>query len=141
MALIDFKRDFVKVDGNTRVRCVVFIRCRENFFPREYDPVRIAGIQAGTDVLPNFYINDASFSKLREVSLSYTIPNLDRSKFRFSRAIISVAGRNLMTWTKYPGLEPEAMFLGGSRGGGFAVFEQTTTPQTSQWVLTVHLDQ
>ncbi len=139
-ALLDFKRGHYKVDGNTRFRCAVNGRCRENFYPAEFDVKRIAGIQAGTDVLPDYYINDASFTKLREVSLSYSLPAVSTRFLNFSRAVITLAGRNLATWTDYTGLEPEAFFLGGSRGGSFSQFEQTTNPQTSQWVLGVKLD-
>jgi hypothetical protein len=60
---------------------------------------------------------------------------------RAARASVSLAGRNLGLWTDYGkrgGLDPEAFFLSGSRGGQ-ALFEQTTMPQLSQWVVTVNL--
>jgi hypothetical protein len=138
-ALVDFKRNYVKIDGSQRFRCVVNRRCREWYFPQDYDPKLIASLKAGTDVLPDGYINDASYTKLREVAVSYTLP---ASWYRFgglSHATIGVAGRNLHTWTKYPGLDPEAFFLGGNRGGGFALFDQTTNPQATQWVFNVNL--
>jgi hypothetical protein len=56
-----------------------------------------------------------------------------------SRATVSVAGRNLHTWTSYPGFDPEAMFLGGTRGGNFSAWEQATLPQLAQWVFTVNV--
>ena len=137
--LVDFKRDYVKIDGSQRFRCVVNRRCREWYYPQEYDPTVIASLKGGTDALPSGYINDASYVKLREISVAYTIPeNLNRMA-RVSRATIGIAGRNLHTWTNYPGLDPEASFLGGSRGGGFAFFDQTTNPQATQWVLSVNL--
>jgi TonB-linked SusC/RagA family outer membrane protein len=138
-ALVDFKRDYVKIDGSQRFRCVVNRRCREWYFPQEYDPKLIASLKAGTDVLPDGYINDASYTKLREVSVSYTLPETMLKFGGVNRATISVAGRNLHTWTKYPGLDPEAFFLGGNRGGGFALFDQTTNPQATQWVFSVNL--
>jgi TonB-dependent starch-binding outer membrane protein SusC len=137
--LVDFKRDYVKIDGSQRFRCVVNRRCREWYYPQEYDPTVIASLKGGTDALPSGYLNDASYVKLREISVSCTLPeNLNRMA-RVSRATIGVAGRNLHTWTSYPGLDPEASFLGGSRGGGFAFFDQTTNPQATQWVLSVNL--
>ncbi|HEX2721364.1 MAG TPA: TonB-dependent receptor, partial [Gemmatimonadaceae bacterium] len=138
-ALVDFKRDYVKVDGSQRFRCVVNARCREWYYPQDYDPKLIASLKAGTDVLPDGYINDASYTKLREVAIQYTLPQSFNRLGRFSRAVVGVAGRNLHTWTKYPGLDPEAFFLGGSRGGGFALFDQTTNPQATQWVLNLNL--
>jgi TonB-linked SusC/RagA family outer membrane protein len=138
-ALVDFKRNYVKIDGSQRFRCVVNRRCREWYFPQEYDPKLIASLKAGTDVLPDGYINDASYTKLREVAVAYTLPSTINHIGRFSRAVIGIAGRNLHTWTKYPGLDPEAFFLGGNRGGGFALFDQTTNPQATQWVVNLNL--
>jgi hypothetical protein len=114
-------------------------RCREFYYPQDYDPKLIASLKAGTDVLPDGYINDASYVKLRELSVAYTLPDRLNRFGSFSRASIGIAGRNLHTWTKYPGLDPEASFLGGTRGGGFAFFDQTTNPQATQWVLSVNL--
>lgn len=137
-AMFDFKRGNRKLDGNTRVRCYFFGgRCRENFFPGEFAAERIAAIQSSNNLV-DILIADASFTKLRELSLAYTLPDTWAATMRAERATVSIAGRNLYTWTAFPGLEPEAMFLGGSRGG-HSVWEQTTLPQLTQWVLTVNL--
>jgi TonB-linked SusC/RagA family outer membrane protein len=60
------------------------------------------------------FVEDGSFAKLREISLTYT---LDNSFFKnltgFSSADIRIAGRNLKTWTKYTGFDPEVN-LGGA---------------------------
>ena len=137
--LIDFKRDFLKLDGNMRSRCQIFGRCRENFYPLEFDPKTIAGLRSNGNLI-DYYINNSAFTKLREVSVSYTLPAFNSRFARFNRATLTLAGRNLATWTDYPGLEPEAFFLGGSRGGNFGQFEQTTNPQLASWVLGINLD-
>ena len=138
-AMVDFKRGYRKLDGNTRVRCGFFGgRCRENIFPLEFDAKRIAAIQS-SNTLVDYLIDDASFTKLREVSATYTLPDAWAAYARASRASISLAGRNLYTWTDYGGLEPEAFFLGGSRGGNHSIWEQTTLPQLTQWVMAINL--
>lgn len=137
--LIDFKRDFVKIDGNFRARCAIFGRCRENFYPREFDPKTIAGLRSNGQLV-DYYIKNSSYAKLREVSFSYTLPSVATRWARFNRAVVTLAGRNLATWTDFTGLEPEAFFLGGTRGGQFGQFEQTTNPQLTSWVLGVNLD-
>ncbi|MGI9140990.1 MAG: SusC/RagA family TonB-linked outer membrane protein [Gemmatimonadaceae bacterium] len=137
--LVDFKRDFVKVDGNFRARCAIFGRCRENFYPLEFDPKTIAGLRSNGQLV-DYYIKNSSYAKLREVSFSYTVPSVATRWARFNRAVVTLAGRNLATWTDFTGLEPEAFFLGGSRGGQFGQFEQTTNPQLTSWVLGVNLD-
>ncbi len=138
-AMLDFKRDFYKLDGNMRSRCQIFQRCRENFYPLEFDPKKIAGLRSNGNLI-DYYINNSGYTKLREVSFSYTLPALNMRFATFNRAVLTVAGRNLATWTDYPGLEPEAFFLGGTRGGNFGQFEQTTNPQLRQWVFGLNLD-
>ena len=137
--LLDFKTDFLKLDGNMRSRCAIFGRCRENFYPLEFEPRTIAGLHSNGQLI-DYYINKSGYAKLREVSLSYTLPAISTRWGSLNRAVITVAGRNLHTWTDYPGLEPEAFFLGGSRGGQYGQFEQTTNPQLTQWVVGLNVD-
>ncbi len=138
-ALVDFKRNYMVIDGSQRFRCVLNRRCREWYYPQEYDPKLIASLKGGLDALPDGYMNDASYTKLREVAVHYTLPQRFANVGRFSRAVIGLAGRNLHTWTDFPGLDPEAFFLGGSRGGAFSLFNQTTNPQATQWVVNLNL--
>lgn len=57
-----------------------------------------------------YWVEDASYLKLREVALGYSIPNSLLNKF--TRGVIRganfrVLGRNLLTFTKYSGYDPE----------------------------------
>ena len=52
------------------------------------------------------YYQDASFAKLRDVGLRWTIPGSVTAVIG-TRADLTIAGRNLATWTKYRGLDPE----------------------------------
>ncbi|HSJ32208.1 MAG TPA: SusC/RagA family TonB-linked outer membrane protein [Longimicrobiales bacterium] len=135
--MVDFKLDHFKWDHNERVRCSLFNVCRENMYPEEYDPVTIAAYRHG-DRFGAEYTQDASFAKLREVSLAYTIPPSFANRLGASRANIVLAARNLHTWTKWEGMEPEAMFLGGGRGG-FGSLEQNNIPQLTQFVTTFNI--
>jgi hypothetical protein len=53
-------------------------------------------------------IQDASWFRMRNITLSYTLPEtlLNRSKF-LSDARFYVSGQNLLTWTHWRGLDPE----------------------------------
>jgi hypothetical protein len=140
-SMFDFKRGHRKIDGNTRVRCTPVIggRCRENYFPQDYDPIDIAAMQNSN--LVDLLIAEASFTKWRELTIGYDVPERFLRLGRVgnvSRATVSVSGRNLKTWTKFKGFEPEAMWLGGSRGGNVA-WEQTMLPQLTSWIATVTL--
>jgi TonB-linked SusC/RagA family outer membrane protein len=56
------------------------------------------------------YVEDAGFMKLRELTVSYQLPNmLTRRLFngRAEQARVEFSGRNLKTWTNYTGLDPE----------------------------------
>jgi hypothetical protein len=147
-ALVDRKTGFQKLDGNLRVRCVLFLRCYENFFPAQAlaegeDPGWIAQTQRGGAFI-NDLVRDASFTKLREVSASYTLPQSLAARFGASAASITVAGRNLHTWSDYTkgrnrGVEPEGSFLSGTRGTGSATWEQNVTPQLTQFVASMRV--
>jgi TonB-linked SusC/RagA family outer membrane protein len=136
--LIDFKGGFKKLDGNIRARCFAFARCLENWYPLEGDPHMAAGLQSGGQIT-DYYINKSDFTRLRELSFSYTLPTFQTRFARFDRAVVTLAGRNLKLWTDYTGLDPEAFFLGGSRGGNFGQWEQNAAPQLAQWVLGINL--
>jgi hypothetical protein len=134
--LVDFKRGNKKLDGNERIRCGLFFRCRENFVPEDYPAIRIARVTSENNLL-DYQINDAGFTKLREVAVSYMLPDAWAARARASRASVSLAGRNLYTWTDYTGLDPEARYTAGTRGGNHGNWEQATLPQLTQWVLTL----
>ena len=51
-----------------------------------------------------FRVDPGSYVKLREVALSYTLPTLVKA---ISRLMISAVGRNLYSWDKYTGFDPE----------------------------------
>ena len=53
---------------------------------------------------------------------------------------MTVAGRNLGLLTNFPGIEPEASFNGGARGGAFGQWEQSVLPQLRQFVTTVNFN-
>jgi hypothetical protein len=84
------------------------------------------------------FIEDAGFTKLREVSVAYTFnqPWVSRS-LGLSSIDLRVAGRNLVTWTHYSGLDPETQLGGATLVGGFDWFNN---PQTRSFVVTVGLN-
>jgi TonB-linked SusC/RagA family outer membrane protein len=67
----------------------------------------LKGTQAG-------YIEDGSFTKLREVSITYFAPDAWAQRFGARELSFSIAGRNLATWTKYKGIDPELNEAGQS---------------------------
>lgn len=59
------------------------------------------------------YVEDGDFIKLRDVSVSFTIPSRFVAFSGASDASFTLAGRNLATlWTKYSGIDPEVNTYG-----------------------------
>jgi hypothetical protein len=58
-------------------------------------------------VLYEEFVEDGSFVKLREAAIRYTLNPALVSRFGVEGATISLAGRNLYTWTDYTGIDPE----------------------------------
>ena len=53
------------------------------------------------------YLEDGSFTKLREVSLSVDAPRAWASALSGDRLRLILTGRDLLTWSSYRGLDPE----------------------------------
>lgn len=62
------------------------------------------GYVSGIYAIEEWRIDDGSFTKLREVSLSY---NVGRVSKIFRGLTVMFSGRNLLSWDKYKGFDPE----------------------------------
>jgi TonB-dependent starch-binding outer membrane protein SusC len=82
------------------------------------------------------YIEDASFWRLREVSLTFNSPQSFASKFGFSRISLTLSGQNLGLWTDYSGLDPEISSTGQSN---FATEEFLSQPPVRSWKARLNL--
>jgi TonB-linked SusC/RagA family outer membrane protein len=74
-------------------------------------------------------IDNGSFVKLREVSLSYTLPQLVKG---LSNLTLGVAGRNLISWDQYNGYDPETNAGGNSDRLRGIDFGNVPVPRTYQ---------
>ena len=133
-SMIDFKGGYKRLDNNLRIRCQIFYTCLEYLNPSTTDPARLVQMQSN-GTLRNFVINDAHFAKLREISLAYDASQSIASRVGARTLSVSVAGRNLHTWTPYTGLDPESMFLSGSPN----FVDQAELPQLASFVFSLHL--
>jgi len=77
-----------------------------------------------TDIINN--IEDASYVKLREISLSYRLDSHLVSKIGLTAVDIRLSARDIFTWTKYSGWDPETNMM-QNRISGEDYFNQ---PQT-----------
>jgi TonB-dependent starch-binding outer membrane protein SusC len=56
----------------------------------------------------NKVVTDASFIRLKNISLSYTLPQRFTKEINIVHSKLFLQGQNLLTLTKYKGLDPEA---------------------------------
>ena len=97
------------------------------------------GLGGSASSVQSQFVEDGSFVKWRELSVAYTLDNaFVRNRLGFSSASIRIAGRNLNTWTKYKGLDPETN-LGGAEflTQGIDFFQN---PQTRSFVVAFTLN-
>jgi len=106
-ALVDFQRGQNRVSWEPGSQCNVGI-CEEFFFPERFDIIKVAEARLR---LTDFAFYDASFAKLREISVRYSFPDRLARAFGAKRASILLSGTHLHTWTSYPGLDPEPIRL------------------------------
>lgn len=106
--MVDFKMGHKKDDSNRMARCVTRQICPENVWPENYDPVIQAEIQ-DPDLFPaNVRIHKSDFARLREISVNFLLPDRWAQHLGARRASFNVGARNLYTFTKWTGLDPEA---------------------------------
>ncbi len=80
---------------------------------------------------------DATYVKLREVSLTYTLPTTLTDRMGLGRAQVSLVGRNLLLFTDVPSIDPETFSI---RNGLFVPgFESTQLPSTRSFGLSINL--
>jgi len=80
---------------------------------------------------------DASFLKLREVKLGYTLPAKLIQKTPFESITIAVVGRNLALWTENPHFDPETLsFNGGTIVPGV---EDMATPSSKSYGFNLNI--
>ena len=88
--------------------------------PRKLPP----GYNARTQGIFEYWVEDGTFVKLREVSASYTLDAAVVRRYFRDGVDLTLSGRNLYVWTDYSGYDPEINLFGTNAGGQGSV--QTT---------------
>jgi len=134
-ALFDHRGGQKLLNFTERFRCVSFGNClaaNSTTAPLDQQARYVAGLM-GTDY---GYIEDASFTKWRELSVAIGVPQRFVSRFGFNGATLTLAGRNLHTWTKYTGLDPE---INENGGFNFSTDEFLSQPQVRYYTIRLDL--
>lgn len=83
----------------------------KEFAEKEHRGELPRGYVSGVYAIEEWRIDDGSFVKLREVSLTYNFGRLNKA---ISDMSLSLSGRNLISWDNYKGFDPETNAGGGS---------------------------
>jgi hypothetical protein len=97
------------------------------------------GLGSGFGDVASQFLEDGSFVKLREISVGYTFDGgWVRQGLGLTSLDLRLAGRNLATWTKYSGIDPETN-LGGAEVAAQGV-DYFNNPQTRSFVITLGIN-
>lgn len=90
--------------------------------------------QFGEENMTKVYVEDATFVKLRELSLTYKLPrDVVQALDPLQRGYVTLSGRNLLTLTDYSGLDPEVSNF-GNRPIGRNIDVAPFPPARSVWL-------
>jgi TonB-dependent starch-binding outer membrane protein SusC len=125
-----------KLDNSTeQFRCLFGI-CRGNRDPSASLAEQARSVASRNFGLETGFFEDASFVKLREVSLTYSAPDEWARRLGASSMSFTVTGRNLATWTKYSGIDPELNVAGQAN---FSTADFLTQPPVRYFLARVNL--
>lgn len=94
------------------------------------------GNGGGFGNLNEAYIEDASYVKLREASVSYDLTSVLKNGRFVKGASLGVFVRNIIIWTPYKGIDPETSLTGATNAQGIDYFNM---PGTASYGLNLKL--
>ncbi len=104
---------FIDGDNNTtNVRTDIYDRWRNSGDNTEqsrlfYDHKEVDGLSSVWQYNHTGFLYDASYLRLRNITVSYSLPENFLRNTGLSAVKLALTGSNLLTWTKFPGGDPE----------------------------------
>jgi hypothetical protein len=134
-ALFDMRRGFVIDNNNTAFE--LFFGSNRAVNDPDFDQRELADLFFFANAEePTPFVDKGDFVKLREVSVSYTLPAMWAAAMRAERASVVFSGRNLQTWTDYNGIDPE---VNGFGQGDIERTDFLSVPQSRRFIATLNL--
>jgi TonB-linked SusC/RagA family outer membrane protein len=123
-ALTDYKGGYILYNSTARFYAQNFSSWSSNSLPGAplWDQARSVANSAAKNPTPSYYgfLESGQFWKLREVAAILTLPQSLTSRIRARDAQLVLSGRNLHTWTKYTGPDPEENYGTGDVQNDFS---------------------
>ena len=138
-ALVSHRAKFKVLNSTNRFRCAFSQSCQDVNDPSAPLDLQARAVAASAFSTDAGYIEDGTFTRLRELAFSLNVPQRFLAQAvgrRVSNATFTVAGRNLATWTNYTGLDPEVT---STPAANFASSEFLTVPPVRSWVARINL--
>jgi hypothetical protein len=133
----DYKGGFNLYNSTQQFRCAALFNCLEDYnykiVPVREQAADVASYAYGTAA---GFMQNASFWKWREVSVQAFLPDQWAEFIHARGANITFAARNLRTWTRYQGLDPELSSTGESN---FTSADFLTQPPVRYYSVRVNL--
>ena len=111
--------------------------------PLDYDIRKVAEAQFGSTGEYDLWVNEASFVRFRELSLTYQMPDEWLGPVRSTRGSLSLSARNLaMLWTNWPEWphhDPEVVDPSNTFSGNREPQEDSAVPPLTSITITVRL--
>ena len=60
------------------------------------------------------FVEKGSYLRVKSMTLAYTLPKQVLERWKLNKVRLYVTGENLLTFTKYSGLDPEVSMYGGT---------------------------
>ncbi len=84
---------------------------------------------------PSRFVDDGGYVRLKQVTLGYELPVSVLNRIGLKRLYVFAQGLNLLTWTKYSGIDPEVVEFQNNAGGS----SYGTYPNGQQLTLGVNI--
>ncbi len=132
--------------GLAKLNYVAVNECVFDACPSSVDPRASLASQAATVAAKSGrpqstfwgFVEDASFTRLREVSLNYELSSSLASVAHARSARLVFAGRNVALWSQYSGPDPEVQTQFGASDAG-AYFDAGGLPPATYWIVRLEL--
>ena len=129
--LLDYRAGQTLFNRIADFRCEASL-CRERNDPGTPLAAQATAWAAAAGITPYGYYEDADYLKLREIALAFEVPDRVAAAVGARNGTIVFGGRNLATWTKYSGADPEAGSYGISPLGTPTIIADFGTVPTAR---------
>lgn len=113
--------------GETKIFDGVQSSGEENTIAVTLDEGWYTGLGSGFGPQAEQFVEDGSWIRLREVAISYKMPETWFNNTIIKGANISIIGKNLLLFTDYDGIDPETNLFGAINGPGLEYFGNPNT--------------